>query len=534
MRVRLPLLRLPFLRPRPKKDSAEPMAPSAAAPLPATPSATESLAAAMARLTSLGGEEARAKHDLFARDLAELLDADPASVPDFDAYLAALRHGFSYYFWSWDKRACALHARMLGAIARWPVTDDRHMALMCELTDFLFFLVWCFEESSTRQSALLIEPLRLASEKFAAAAPPRDLGPPPAEGPYRIAWLGSYVQSQDAMSVALRVLAPPLRALGHELDVYAWRFVDEGFSAHLRGLGARVHELARPSAVETIHAVEALAQRERPDIVISDMNGGVPTALFSRRLAPVQIFLQAGMPAWPVRHLNGVFNSFGFDPAKAGWGDAAMLRFNAPWDLHEHNPPVPVEEIARERAALPAGVRLVGSYGRFSKVTRPYLQAVERILLRCPDVHFALGGTGDAAHIHAFLAASPVAARVSVQERFVPGHAWGHILDLLLDTWPVTGGISAREMLAKGKPVVTMYSEEMPAMMRQRDPALLATDWDAYVDRAVELLQDASAYAAASQRAVEMVRRFADARVFLGELEADLRLAVRHAQQAAG
>ena len=210
------------------------------------------------------------------------------------------------------------------------------------------------------------------------------------------------------------------------------------------------------------------------------------------------------MPAWPVRHLDAVFNSFGFDPRKAGWGDAEMLRIDAPWDSAALNPAVAEADIAAERALLPADARLVGSYGRFSKVTLPYLQAVERILLRCPDVSFVLGGTGDAAHIKSFMAESPAGSRMTVEERYVAGHVWGHVLEILLDTWPVTGGVSARALtLGYNQPVVTRCTARttMPAIHRQRDPSLVARSWENFADMAVHLLQDRNAYAAACLRA---------------------------------
>ncbi len=494
---------------------------------------TASLDAAITALMSLGGDAARERHDEFLASLVTVLEAPPHAIADPVRYQAALSHGFAYYFWKWDPRGVGLYDPVCRAIAHWASQPQPPVGLLCELVDFVYFLVWCFEDSSTRQCERLVGPLRAAAEGFARGAPPRRLPPPPAEDRpgLRIAWLGMFAQTDSPMSIALRAVAPALKARGHHLDVYAWRFIDDLFRQHLKDCGAILHEVSGGSAADIIGAVEAQARLAPPDVVVSDMNNGVPTALFSRHLAPVQIFLQAGMPAWPVPHLNGVFNSFGFDPAKAGWGDAAMLRIDAPWDLPALTPAVTEAEIAAERALLPQGTRLVGSYGRFSKVTLPYLQAVERILLRCPDVSFVLGGTGDAAHVKAFMAGSPVGARIALQERWVNGHVWGHILELLLDTWPVTGGVSAREMLAKGRPVVTCHSPEMPAMNAQRDQALVARDWDGFVDIAAQLLQDRAAYEAASSRAAALVRRFSEAKTFEAELDADIRLAVRHARQ---
>lgn len=482
---------------------------------------------AISTLTSLGGKSAAENHEVFAGSLVALLRAEPADEISLETYRAALRHGFSYYYWKWDPRGWALREPLITAISRCTDAQSPDIDLICELLDFLFFITWCFEQSSTRQSRELLGPMRAASLCFTRTAPLRDLPPLARSGPHRVAWLAMYAESNSPMSVGLREVAPALRAAGHELYVYGWRFSDPAFRNFIKREGGVFHELGGETPEQTIFAVEAQAVRDQPTVVISDMNNAVPTALFSRRLAPVQIFLQAGMPAWPTQNLDAVFNSFGFDSKIAGWGRAKMLKFNPPWDLAALTSSVNKEEIAAELANLPQGLRLIGSYSRLAKVSEPYLKAVEQVLIHCLDAAFVIGGTGDKAAIEDFIARSPVGARMHIEARFVPGHVWGHFLDVLLDTWPVTGGKSCREMIAKGKPVVTLHSEEMPAIDLQRDGALVMRDWNAFSQATVRLLQDPSAYSAACQRARELASRMSDASSFANEIDAEIARAVR-------
>ena len=356
------------------------------------------------------------------------------------------------------------------------------------------------------------------------------LPPPLAPGqPLHVVWLAMFASDNDPMAMPLRHVAPPLLAERDRfrLSVIAWRFSDPCYLDWLRDLGATCHVPKAETPGALIAAIEALTAADPPAIAISDMNNAVPTALFARRLAPAQLFLQGGMPAWPVPNLDGVFNSFGFDPAVAGWGNARMLSFNPPWDLTKLNPREDAEEVARERARLPQGLRLIGNYGRLVKLTEPCLLAAERILERCPDVAFVTGGTGDAADIHAFIDRSPVGERMRVVEGFVPGQSWGRFLDVFLDTWPVTGGESCREMIAKGRPVVTMHSVEMPAIDRQRDPMLVARSWQDYAGIVTHLLQDQTAYAAACARASALAQAMADQAAFAAQFTGDLESIVR-------
>ena len=306
------------------------------------------------------------------------------------------------------------------------------------------------------------------------------------------------------------------------LSVVAWRSPQPAFINWLRDQGVTCHTPEADTSTGLIAAIEALVAADPAAIVISDMNNAIPTALFARRLGAAQIFLQGGMPVWPVRPLDGVFNSFGFEPKTAGWGHARMMSFNPPWDVAKLNPPEKPDEIAAERARLPQGMRLIGNYGRLIKVTRPCLEAAEKILKRCPDVAFVTGGTGDAAELRAFISASPVGDRMTVIEGFVPGHSWGRCLDVFLDTWPVTGGESCREMVAKGQPVVTMHSEEMPAIDDQRDRTLVAWSWDQYAEMAIRLLTDPAEYAAACARAEAFAKSMVDGTTFSARLTDDL------------
>ena len=477
----------------------------------------------IASLTALGGESAAAEHARFAADLDALLATPPELVTDRETFRAALAHGFSYYYWRWDQRAADRRVPVETAIEHWAARPDLDMDLLCELLDFHYFVAWCFTDSSTEQCRLAMRGMRLASEAFARAArPPAELPPPGTT--VHVLWLAMFASASDPMSVALRHIAPALLTSGgrFRLSVIAWRQTAPEFLDWLRSLGVTCHvpEAATPSTM--IAAIEALAAADPPSIAISDMNNAVPTALFARRLAPAQIFLQAGMPAWPVQPLHGVFNSFGFDPETAGWGNARMLAFNPPWDMAKLNPPDNTEEVAAQRALLPDGLRLIGNYGRVVKLTEPCLVAAERILLQCPDVAFVTGGTGDSTAVRAFIARSPVGDRMRIVEGFVPGQSWGRLLDVFLDTWPVTGGESCREVIAKGGVVVTMHSAEMPAIDRQRDPSLVARDWDTYVAMSVRLLRDPAAYAAARTRARDLAQAMTNRAAFTARLTADL------------
>ena len=492
----------------------------------------ESVEELAAAVTRQGGDAVARDHEPFADALRRLLRIDPSQITNYRKFRAALTHGFAYYYWKWDPRAADLYDDMRAAIEAWSRPANPDLDLLCELFDFFYFVVWCFSGSNAEQCRRAVPTMRVASAALARTSDGPHRRPPPRAGDrVRVAWLAMFADAANPMSVALRIVASALRQTPHyQLLVYAWRFADPGLIEWLRGQGAVCHVIRQAPHAEVVASLEARAAADRPAVAISDMNNGIPTALFSRRLAPVQVFLQAGMPAWPVCNLDAVFNSFGIAPDLAGWNGATMLEFNPPWELTSLVPRADAAELERERASLPRARKLIGCYGRLVKVTDDYLRAVERILLQCPDTAFVVGGTGDPDAIRRFAARSQAGPRIHVEDRFVPGHTWDRLLDVFLDTWPLQGGESCRQAIAKGCPVVTMHSAEMPALDAQRDPLLLAGNWDAVVDTAGRLLQDAAARDQAKQRGLALAASMADGTRFVAQLDRDLAMLLQRAR----
>jgi glycosyltransferase involved in cell wall biosynthesis len=291
------------------------------------------------------------------------------------------------------------------------------------------------------------------------------------------------------------------------------------------------------SESETIDLITTEFHSNPIDAAIFDNNSAIPTVLASKRVAPVQFFLQLGLPAWGALNLDAVFSGFGFDPQLGGWSQSDIYCFAPPWDLEYLRGDPDAAEIAQARVGVPQGGRVIGCYARLVKFTHDYLKAVERILLENADVCLLLGGNGDASEIEAFALQSPVGNRIFVHPDFVSGRAWARFLHLFLDTWPFQGGGSVREVLVCGVPVVSIRSLEMPALAEDRDPLLTVSSWDEFVAAANAMLQNDAVYQAAKERAFAVAHRksdrFAFQRQFLSDLERTLTRSSTGADQSA-
>lgn len=392
---------------------------------------------------------------------------------------------------------------------------------LCKTYDLMYFLYWCAAVSIDQQrgfdAAAVLPFSQYLTRRF---GPPSRFDGLRPEGPLRIGYLSqfAYEGQGNALALVADTLLASLREHHpheYELFFYAWMHKTPEFVERIRALGitVRTFDLSRYSRQELSRMRTALID-DRLDVAITDMNSAVPHYLFDRGIARFQVFYQLGLPFWQVQNVDAMFQGWQIAPATLGWDRRKCYAVPAPKSTRNINPPVDHERVRAERSYFPPGKHTIGFYGRLVKITDRYLEILRSILQTNPETIAVLGGTGNAVPIVEFIKANGLEKRLFVRNEFVDGHIWGRFLDVFLDTFPLTGGYSCREVLAKGKPIVHMLSGDMPNLNSFLDPGLQATTAEEYVAHASQLLKDFSAYRRASRRSLEIARKDADLKPF--------------------
>jgi hypothetical protein len=467
-----------------------------------------------------GGEELARNFERYEQTLRTLLALPPVARPQRGLYLRCLQHIEAYASWRWDPRMAALREPCSRALEAWCAEPDEDLDILCALLDLCYFLTWCFRESNIEQSReMLPDTWRLARRTGSAITGKLKRR----DGVLKVGYLTRIADPASAITVCTRHVVEALASRPERFRpcVYVMERMESNFPKWLSG-GALLRSFLLTSKRQLIERFEALVAAEGLDILLSDMNNGLATVLFARRQAPLQGLVQLGLPSWAALNLDFVFNGFGIDPVTAGWGDARVYDFLPPWDLEGLRGAPSPTEVAELRASLAPARLVIGCYARLIKFTPGFLRAAERVLIADPGTALLLGGTGDAAAVEGFIAQSPVGDRIALHRGFVNGRVWALALDVFLDTWPFQGGGSVREVLVRGVPVVSIRSAEMPAMSLEKDPALIAADWDGFVDLTLRLVQDAAFREEARVRATEIAATMADRERFQGAFIADL------------
>jgi hypothetical protein len=403
--------------------------------------------------------------------------------------------------------------------------------------DFLYFLYWCAAVSIEQQRGFDTGVVIPFSRYLDRAGVSRDIQNPVdvrpdrrrnEGGKIRLCYLAEFAYDGKGNALA-PVMQNLLESLSkyypgeYELYLYAWKYKDPEVLERVRSLGVcvRSFDLSEYSETELVRLRRSFAG-DHIDVVITDMNSAVPHYLFENRVAPAQIFYQLGMPFWRLRKLDGVFQGWQIAPETLGFRPEQCHFMPAPESMADLNPSVDPARVQAERHRFPRAERIAGFYGRLVKITPEFCNIALRILERHPGTIVALGGTGNAEPILQFVKEHGLEDRMFVINEFVDGHVWGHVLDIFLDTFPLMGGYSCREVMAKGKPVVYMPSTEMPNLQMLRDPGLQAVTSEEYIAHVSRLLGDPDSYRRACSRALELSTP-ADARMFAGTLHSALR-----------
>lgn len=310
--------------------------------------------------------------------------------------------------------------------------------------------------------------------------------------------------------------------------VYAVQHVAPGFVEQMNEKGVTVCAIPQDSRYDRIDEVAASLRADNADVVVTEQNRAIAAALFVRRVAPRQMWIDTGFPFWSLKALDWTLSPvFADSPGAPPRTSAISFRQSAA----SLRTAVDAEAVSRVRSALPTDAFVLGVFVRLIKLNQAYLDFLGRLMDADPRFYLIIAGPGDSQFVDAFVARSDLAGRVTYVQGSVDLNVYGPAIDLMCDTFPFIGGNACREVSAHGTPVLAMLGTPWDALLRKaRNPDLLARTEEEYIALARRMAADDKFRARQRRVTLDMAEEYGNPEQVIDDVEAAIAKAVAYYQ----
>lgn len=339
------------------------------------------------------------------------------------------------------------------------------------------------------------------------------------DGPVTIAYLmhvGHLDRGNAVTPLILSLARMHAQQNPRRVIVYLVEYAAPAFEALLAEHGLTFRSFPQYGSYHRIDEVAAQLQADGVDVVITEQNRAIAAALFARRVAPLQMWLDTGFPFWSLASLDWTIAPGRSSDVESDRISPIVWRQTADTLKRE----VDAQAIADLRASFPKSAFVLGVFVRLVKLNATFLEFLGRLLEANPRFHLVIAGPGETQAIDAFRGAPHRAGRVT----FAPGNVdlslYGPAIDLMCDTFPFIGGNACREVTAHGTPVVSKLGTPWDGVLKaDRNPDLLAATEDAYIALVDRLATDPTFLARQREVALSLAAAYVDPVAMIEDVE---------------
>lgn len=395
----------------------------------------------------------------------------------------------------------------------------------CRYYDILYGLYWCGAQRFTDMARFDTKAVIPFAEWLRRHYPPVPARRPlPRLGqPLRVGYLCTYAHLERGNAIAPLVksrVEEHARVSEREIFLFCIGWSSPDFVAGFDGTGVTVRDLPQGDTYGSLDAIVNTIRADEIDVLIADVGTAVSTYVFSRRAAPVQMWMEMGYPFWSIGELDWVLLA-GRD--HQGYYGIPADRWSPIFDRWQVNllvRPVTSAQIEIARTVVPPSGFMMACFTRLSKVTPQYTRMVRRLLREIPGSHFMLVGGGFSHDVSVLGSDVEFLGRVTLIAGLVDLAVYARVIDVFLDTFPIAGGAAVREVSAAGVPVVAMLGGDYDGMVAdERDSGLCARTEDEYCAIVARLARDPEFRDACRERSRELGNRYVDVDDMMGMIE---------------
>jgi hypothetical protein len=311
--------------------------------------------------------------------------------------------------------------------------------------------------------------------------------------------------------------------------LYLVQYVDKEFVEKLAGIGVTIRQFPQDRNYGAIDRILCALVKDRVDVIVTEQNRAIASALFVQRAAPIQIWADTGFPYWSLRSLDWILSP-AWDGQPSQMKKISRLTWRQkPETLKKAIEPAALAEI---RAQFPPDVFILGVFVRLIKLTPDFFSLLDKLLKSESSFWLVIAGTGDPHAVNDYLKRSPYQARIVFHHGNVDLNLYGQAIDVMCDTFPFIGGNACREVGAHGTAVVSMLGTPWDAFLRQdRSPDLLVQSPQDYVDIVLTLYRDRDFRSRQQATALQLFCRNTDPQQMIEDVEIGIAAASKEHRQ---
>ena len=298
-----------------------------------------------------------------------------------------------------------------------------------------------------------------------------------------------------APGMSVYTFSKALTMAGYQVSILAMGNIDAQFSAYVKANPkAELFQVNENRLANRLQSTLSLIQKVQPAVILTEIEFGVPAFLSIQNLPVPIIYLSPGFYNLPWYDRIGLTDTLSKNPISTYEDKFFEIPTYVDMDILSPSVDINVINDARQQLGFSRMDLVVGAFARMEKFSPEFLEMLCKMMLENGRIKILLAGPNDkdrvVQHLKPFIEDKRCVVLGTSNV-----HVLGHLLNFGIDTFPNHSGFTLNELMAKGVPVLTKWTETIDANWEMRIPELIFETVDALVEFILKSSHEPTTYA---------------------------------------
>ncbi len=309
-----------------------------------------------------------------------------------------------------------------------------------------------------------------------------------------------------APGMSVYTFSKALTMAGYNVSILAMGNVDAPFAAFVKANpNVELFRVNENLLASRLQSTLSLIQEVKPSVILTEIEFGVPAFLSIQKLPIPIIYLSPGFYNLPWYDRIGLTDTLSKNPISTYKDKFFEIPTYVDVNILSPSVDINVIEEARQKLGFSRMDLVVGAFARMEKFSPEFLDMLCKMMSGNERIKALLAGPNDkdrvACHLKPFIEEGRCVVLGASNV-----HVFGHLLNFGIDTFPNHSGFTLNELMAKGVPVLTKWTETIDANWEMRIPDLVFETEDALSEFIVKSSNEPATYAKWCKRSKDFIK----------------------------